>query len=477
MEAGAVTSDMLKLSLNPLKAKRLYGNRNYSELEDEDVDVDGKEQRGPQKEKGPKKEQRREPSLTETSYDALIGGQRDLLRNVAVHKAVSEGNRELGAEIEQGRLVDGDLVQFLGNGITVDDLHRFPKFSVLSAGLSVEAHHRLQLRSSAGDSPTDADEEDRESAGSARWNEEDGMTESIMSSRAADELRFLERLQRGLRPVGVSDERTQALAPARGKAELAVEHTKAIVDMIDTIDDLAERAKRLKLTKIGFIDCLREVTCRKIEGIKRAKELFECAIDKLAAAQEYELKNQQSQAIRVAQQVYLQKGREAMALFNTESHAIIREYHSLHSLIDFYKEQVATQNQKLAQQECIISKFQTHIGVCMRERVDRQILQLQLASRQSQPISTKHRPEDPDGEWTESKLFRHQFDLYGMNIRLQGSEVSRLKESRLVQEKDEEIEFLQERLEYLTNDFEQQGQLLQEETATVSRLKLEVDKL
>ena len=71
---------------------------------------------------------------------------------------------------------------------------------------------------------------------------------------------------------------------------MAVENTKAIVDMIDTIDDLCERAKYLKLTKQGFIDCLREVTCRKIEGIKRAKELFEVAIEKLVHAQEYELK-------------------------------------------------------------------------------------------------------------------------------------------------------------------------------------------
>ena len=114
------------------------------------------------------------------------------------------------------------------------------------------------------------------------------MTESIMSSRAAEDLRFLERLKRGL--PGAGKDQNQQAAPTR-EPESAVDTTKAIVDMIDNIDDLSERAKHLKLTKKGFIDCLREVTCRKIDGIKKAKELFELAIDKLVHAQEYELRN------------------------------------------------------------------------------------------------------------------------------------------------------------------------------------------
>ena len=62
--------------------------------------------------------------------------------------------------------------------------------------------------------------------------------------------------------------------------------------MIDNIDDLSERARNLKLTRNGFIDYMRQITCRKIQGIKVAKDVFEATIEKLVSAQEYELRNQ-----------------------------------------------------------------------------------------------------------------------------------------------------------------------------------------
>ena len=89
LEAGVVTSDMLMLSLNPLKTKRLYGNRNYSEVEDEEIE--GKDQAKAQK--------KLEPSVTETSHEIGAGGQKKLLKGLAVYKAVSEGNQEIENEI------------------------------------------------------------------------------------------------------------------------------------------------------------------------------------------------------------------------------------------------------------------------------------------------------------------------------------------------------------------------------------------
>ena len=72
--------------------------------------------------------------------------------------------------------------------------------------------------------------------------------------------------------------------------------------LLDTVDDLSVRALNLKLTKKRYIDCLRDVTAKKVLALKKAKDLFEAAIDRLAAAQEYELKSKQAQAERTARQ-------------------------------------------------------------------------------------------------------------------------------------------------------------------------------
>ena len=71
-----------------------------------------------------------------------------------------------------------------------------------------------------------------------------------------------------------------------------------------------------------------------------ARDIFDKTIDKLVSAQEYELKVQQKQSVRVAQQVYLEKGRTAMGLFNREVKAIVTEYTKMHALIEFYKKKV-----------------------------------------------------------------------------------------------------------------------------------------
>jgi len=246
------------------------------------------------------------------------------------------------------------------------------------------------------------------------------------------------------------------------------------VALLDTVDDLSVRALNLKLTKKRYIDCLRDVTAKKVLALKKAKDLFEAAIDRLAAAQEYELKSKQAQAERTARQVYLQKGQEALRLFNAEVTALTTEYQSLHSLIRHYRSTLATQTDKLAVQECVIMKLQTHVAVSLRERADERILQQQLAQRQSERLDAQRRPGDPDGEWTGSRLSRHQFDFYGMNIRLQDSDAERVKEGLVCRAKDEEIRGLKQELEALKNERDQQFLLLEREMATASRLAAEL---
>ena len=95
------------------------------------------------------------------------------------------------------------MKQYLGEGITVDDLHKFPKASLLSVGVSVEAHHRLQFDSVQMENSSnirDADVEENEVTGddSSKWNSEDGMTHSIMSQTALEEKRFMDKLKQTL---------------------------------------------------------------------------------------------------------------------------------------------------------------------------------------------------------------------------------------------------------------------------------------
>jgi Cdc6-like AAA superfamily ATPase len=91
------------------------------------------------------------------------------------------------------------------------------------------------------------------------------------------------------------------------------------MEIVENIDSMAEKAKNLKITKNDFIDCLRQVTQIKILSIKESKDIFEKRVQKLIKAQEYELTNQESQAIRTAQEVFVQQGQSMIKLFDKEA--------------------------------------------------------------------------------------------------------------------------------------------------------------
>ena len=153
-----------------------------------------------------------------------------------------------------------------------------------------------------------------------KWNIEDGMTESIMST--FEDKQHLIHVKEG-KLADTKAEENQGLL--------------SVVRMVQNIDELSERAVNMKLTKNDFIDCLRRVTKSKVLAIKEAKEIFERRVGKLAKAQDYMLQSQQHQAARAAEEVFRAKGDEVRDLFGQEARVLQGEYSSLHRLIRNYQ--------------------------------------------------------------------------------------------------------------------------------------------
>lgn len=57
-----------------------------------------------------------------------------------------------------------------------------------------------------------------------------------------------------------------------------------LMDLIENIDDISEKVQKMKLTKIQFVDCLRDMTKDKIMTVKESKTVFEARIKKLIKA-------------------------------------------------------------------------------------------------------------------------------------------------------------------------------------------------
>ena len=74
----------------------------------------------------------------------------------------------------------------------------------------------------------------------SEWNEEDGMSESIMSD--FEDKEYVNGLKGGKKTEERDQEKTSGLS---------------VVRIVQNIDELSERVLTMKLTKIDFIDCLR----------------------------------------------------------------------------------------------------------------------------------------------------------------------------------------------------------------------------
>jgi len=130
-----------------------------------------------------------------------------------------------------------------------------------------------------------------------RWNEEDGMTESIMSFMKDGSSAFFGTSKDGpTEDFNKSKERRRPTLgptsdmPIINEADLDENSGIPLIDIVENIDNISERALNMKITKNDFMDCLRDVTKSKILAIKEAKEIFEVRVSKLVRAQEYELR-------------------------------------------------------------------------------------------------------------------------------------------------------------------------------------------
>lgn len=74
--------------------------------------------------------------------------------------------------------------------------------------------------------------------------------------------------------------------------------------MIDNIDSITDQIDDIKVSKIDFINCLREQTRRKMWEMKELKDMFMGRIRKLKVAQDYEMKNQDRYCIYAAHDVF-----------------------------------------------------------------------------------------------------------------------------------------------------------------------------
>lgn len=52
---------------------------------------------------------------------------KDAVRQIALFKAISEGDQEMQANIRQGRVLEDEIDAYLSQGYDVDDLHQFRK--------------------------------------------------------------------------------------------------------------------------------------------------------------------------------------------------------------------------------------------------------------------------------------------------------------------------------------------------------------
>lgn len=197
----------------------------------------------------------------------------------------------------------------------------------------------------------------------------------------------------------------------------------------------------MKLTNMQFIDCLRRVVRAKVLAIQETKHVFQRGVDKLIRAQEYEMRNMEVVGVRTATDVFNTRAEEAANTFNDEARRLQKQYKVTHDLIKYYECALQEKNAKLALQECMLVKLHTHIAVSMRQRADRALVQRTLSARLSQPLGEKYDlREDPNGEWTKTRLGQRAFDFYGHHLRLQENEIERAQENALVTELKNEIE-------------------------------------
>ena len=93
----------------------------------------------------------------------------------------------------------------------------------------------------------------------------------------------------------------------------------------------------MQLTKVGFIDCLREVNRQRIFTVKKIKDDFKKRLDLIVEAKKYEVKCQRIVAIDAAKRVVSETIKTSKNLFNSEVKAFRNQYQSMLNLIEYFE--------------------------------------------------------------------------------------------------------------------------------------------
>ena len=121
-----------------------------------------------------------------------MSDDKDVLKQIALFKAMDQGNREMQENIRLGRLLDDELTAYISDGYDPEDLHLF-----IRNERRLMEEERRQSRRNKDTNQVGSDSEEGD------WNTDDGMTKSIMSSQDGKE--FIT----GVRQGKLAEEREQ----------------------------------------------------------------------------------------------------------------------------------------------------------------------------------------------------------------------------------------------------------------------------
>ena len=124
------------------------------------------------------------------AVDYQMSDDKEVLKQIALFKAMDQGNREMQENIRLGRLLDDELTSYLCEGYEPEDLHLFIRNE---RRLMEEERRQRRTKKDMKEAGSDSDQSD--------WNTEDGMTKSIMSSQEPNEFK-----QSGLRDGKLAEE-------------------------------------------------------------------------------------------------------------------------------------------------------------------------------------------------------------------------------------------------------------------------------
>jgi len=118
---------------------------------------------------------------------------------------------------------------------------------------------------------------------------------------------------------------------------------EAVMKLVTNLDSNAITADAMKLTKVGFIDCLRKVNKEKFLSLAKVKEHFVSKVDKVVMAKDYQIKCQRMIAIEAAKRIVSETIKDSSFLFNREVTKLMMQYSRVMQLVDYFETVVKEQ--------------------------------------------------------------------------------------------------------------------------------------